>query len=267
MFKNFNIKKIIFIVAWIALVNGLFVTLGFIKKTQDNVLCKSVTISIDTTSEMHFINDELVKEMINDKNDSLVGKPVSHIDIFKIEKILRENHYIENADVYSTISGEIKINIKQRKPLIRIVNIKNENYYIDSNGVVMPASNIFTPRIIIANGLIWEPYISFRKILISGNDSLDNTSLLSQLLILAKYISKNDFWKAQIAQVYINYDREIELIPRLGNHTILFGDITDMEEKFNNLMDVYQKGFKNTGWEKYSTINLKYKNQIVCTKK
>ncbi|MDD5571681.1 MAG: hypothetical protein PHD97_11085 [Bacteroidales bacterium] len=267
MLKNLNIEKIILTIVWIALMGGLFVLLGFVKKTQDGVLCKSVIISIDTTNEMHFINDELVKEIINDKGDVFIGKPVSEINIFKTEKLLRENYYIENADVYSTISGEIKINIKQRKPLIRIVNLNNESYYIDSNGFVMPASRNFTARILIANGFIWEPYISFRKVIISDNDSLDNSSLLTQLLILAKYVSKDDFWKAQIAQVYINLDREIELIPRLGNHTVLLGDVIDMEEKFDNLMDVYQKGFKNTGWEKYTLINLKYKNQIVCTKK
>lgn len=266
MLKKINIKKIISITVWIALVGGLFAAMSFIKKSQDNVLCKSVTISIDTTNEIHFINDESVKEIINDKGDIFVGKPISQINIFKTEKLLRENSYIENADVYSTISGEIKINIKQRKPLIRIVTIKNESYYMDSNGVVMPASRIFTPRILIASGLIWEPFISFRKVLISGNDSLDNSSLLTQLLILSKYISGNDFWKAQIAQVYINNDREIELVPRLGNNIVILGDVSDMEEKFDNLMDVYQKGFKNTGWEKYSIINLKYKNQIVCTK-
>ena len=265
---NFNIiKKIFIITLWVILISGLFVILSFVKKAQDEMPCKSISIFVDTTCNLHFINDQIVKEIIKDSNDNFIGKPVSQIDIYNFEKLLKSNPYIENAEVYKTISGEINISIKQRKPLIRVASIANENYYIDSNGAVMPISNVFTTRVVVANGNIWEPYISFRRINISENDSINKTSNLSQLLILAKFIDKNEFWKSQITQLYLNKDGEFEIIPRLGNHLILFGDITDMEEKFENLFAVYQKGFKNVGWDKYSIINLKYKNQVVCTKK
>jgi cell division protein FtsQ len=41
-----------------------------------------------------------------------------------------------------------------------------------------------------------------------------------------------------------------------------------MVEKFEKLHTFYLQGLNTTGsWNKYSVINLKFKNQIVCTKK
>jgi cell division protein FtsQ len=48
----------------------------------------------------------------------------------------------------------------------------------------------------------------------------------------------------------------------------VFGDAKDFEEKFEKLKTFYTEGLNKTdGWNKYSTINIKYKNQVVCTKK
>ena len=46
-------------------------------------------------------------------------------------------------------------------------------------------------------------------------------------------------------------------------------DLTEAyEEKFEKLKMFYTEGLNKTdGWNKYSTINIKYKNQVVCTKK
>ena len=47
-----------------------------------------------------------------------------------------------------------------------------------------------------------------------------------------------------------------------------WGDtLADFEKKLENLKLFYEKAIPKVGWEKYSIINLKYKNQIVCTKK
>ena len=75
-----------------------------------------------------------------------------------------------------------------------------------------------------------------------------------------------DFLASQIIQLYLNQNKEFELIPRVGNHVILFGDLDGMESKFEKLMLFYQKGVKQIGWNRYTLINLKYKNQLVCVK-
>jgi len=91
--------------------------------------------------------------------------------------------------------------------------------------------------------------------------------LLPDLFRLVQFINGSKFWKAQIEQIYINQKKEIELVPRVGNHTIILGSVDDLREKFENLEAFYEQGLSKYGWNKYKTINLKFKNQIVCTKR
>ena len=79
-------------------------------------------------------------------------------------------------------------------------------------------------------------------------------------------ININEFWDAQIEQIYVREDQKIELIPRVGDAVIILGKLDNYAEKLDNLYHLYQKGFNVMGWNHYSTIDLQYKNQIVCTR-
>ena len=120
----------------------------------------------------------------------------------------------------------------------------------------------------------------FRK---TNNSAVQNTALiqklkvneeeypganqLKSLFLLANFVEKNSFWKAQISQIFVNENGDFELTPRVGGHIIIFGSSANLEGKFENLMTFYKKGLRRTGWNEYSVINLKFKNQVVCTKR
>lgn len=91
-----------------------------------------------------------------------------------------------------------------------------------------------------------------------------------KLINFVKYIEEDSFWRAEIVQIVAvtigNGDLEVELIPRTGDHTVLFGAIEDVEEKFDRLLAFYENGLGNIGWENYRTISVKYKGQVVCRK-
>ena len=86
------------------------------------------------------------------------------------------------------------------------------------------------------------------------------------LFKMANFISQDEFWNAQVSQLFVNDEKEFELIPRVGNHEIIFGEAEKIPFKFDKLMVFYKEALPKTGWNEYSTINLKFKNQIVCTK-
>ncbi len=93
-------------------------------------------------------------------------------------------------------------------------------------------------------------------------------SLLPSIYKIASYINNNPLWKAQITQVYVDSAKEFTLIPRVGGQHIIFGDTSDIKQKFDKLYVLYKDGFNCNGkWNEYATINLKYKRQIICTKK
>jgi cell division protein FtsQ len=90
--------------------------------------------------------------------------------------------------------------------------------------------------------------------------------MLSAIFLLARLIQADKFLEAQTEQIFINEHHEIELVPKIGNQLILLGNSNRMEEKLRKLKAFYTEGIRYNGWETYQSINLKYKNQIVCTK-
>ena len=133
----------------------------------------------------------------------------------------------------------------------------------------MLLSDKYTANVLLANGAIYESYARhYTRPVNELVNGVPSTKMLGKLYAMAKYINANKFWNAQVRQIYINKDKEMELVPMVGDQKIIFGDTTDMNEKFNKLHTFYLQGLNVTGWwNKYSTINLKFKNQIVCTKK
>ena len=262
-------NKILNIAAWIALIVGTVVLLGFTHQKQEMKTCKKINISIDRTDETYFVDEEEIYAMVYHEVDSGGNRYLADIDLEKVEKQLNNHPSISNVEVYRTINGEMRIDVEQRKPIVRIFNLNGESYYMDDDGIFMPPSSNYTARVMVANGHLFEPYEKVYQLNakeIMKNDSIRVRSRLDDIFLFADYINKDPFWKAQIEQLYVNKEFEIELIPRVGNHTIVFGDATRLNEKFNNLMIFYKKGLNKTGWNEYSTINLKYKDQVICTK-
>ena len=96
----------------------------------------------------------------------------------------------------------------------------------------------------------------------------DNTSgATADLALFQAYLLDNDVLKHMFDHIYISQTGDIELVPKVGNHIVVLGSIDNLDEKFENLLAVYKEGFANSGWDKYVKLNLKYKNQVVCTKK
>ncbi len=248
---------------------GILALLGFVEHERKAMPCNNIEINIDESNEMFFIDNQDVMEMIKLIGDTLIGQEIGQIDVHKLEKIINRNPSVENAHVYKTINGEVIIEIKQRTPLFRVFSMSGESYYIDKLGYFMPLSDKYTARVPVASGYIFEKYAPNADVTIYDiikNDSIASKTIIDDVFLIAEFISKDAFWNAQVDQLYVNIDRDIELIPRVGNHNIIFGNAENMEEKFNKLLVFYQKALPNIGWNEYKYINLKYKDQIICSK-
>ena len=263
------IKRILKISIWILLLAGVIVALGFAGKGESKLICKDFKINILRECENYFVEEDDIRQMLKDKGDSVIGQQISALHVNQIEKLVMTNPWVANADVYMSVNGVLQIDIVQRNPLLRIINNSGESFYLDMDGKLMLWSKNFTPRVLVANGNIHDAFnIWYRKSVeeIKKSDTLSKISLLDDLYDMAKYVSSDKFWNAQVPQIFVNSKNEIELVPLAGEHKIIFGDANDMEEKFTKLKTFYTQGLNFTGWIMYDTINLKYKNQIICTK-
>ena len=269
--KKINYKKVLVAVLWIITIAGLTSSLAFVSKSEKNIIANALNITIHNNDENLFLSESDVRSFFDERKDSLISARYENINIPELEKALNSHPAIQNAEVSADMNGEIKVEILQRSPVLRLINKSGESYYIDSKSRLMPLNENYSARVLIASGEIAEPFArryEFSVDQIRKNKLFKEVSLLDDIMDVADCINADTVLTQLIHQIYINKDKEIELFPAIGNHKIVFGDAQGIAEKFNKLKLFYSEGLsKSDSWTKYSTINLKYKNLVVCTKK
>ena len=237
-----------------------FVAAGIIlSSVQWKETSPSAGLAIDITplaNGHNLINGEdIMKKIERSFGFPLEGTPLNNIDIERLERVLREDPFISNADAYVDAGSVINIRIAQREPVLRVIDNNGLNYYLDKNGVQMPISEHFTARVLVATGSI-PPYVP--------NFLEREKHLLKDVFKLAGRIMEDDFFAPLIEQLYVSNRGEMTLIPKVGDQKILLGRIFRVDEKLENLKIFYKQGVPYEGWRKYKTYNLKYKGQVVA---
>jgi cell division protein FtsQ len=214
--KNIPWKKIGITLLWVLGIATIGISLAFTEIKQQDLKCKKITINVNKSDENYFINKQDISAIIQFGGDSLLNKYVNKINVKRLEKLIEANKYISNAEVFIDLNGELFVNVQQRKPLLRIFTSDQHSFYLDEHGLKMPLSPNYSAKVLSANGNIQEIYGGIY-------DSVKNP-LLKDLFELTKFIQANEFWDAQIEQIFIEENKDITLIPRVGNQKIIFGN-------------------------------------------
>jgi cell division protein FtsQ len=258
-------KKIIIIIAWVILIAGTGVLLGFVTVEKQKGICQGTIVSIQRSSDDVLITQAELLTLAQPKTP-LRGQKIDLINPREIEKKILQCPYIHEAEVYKIINGMLMITAKQREPILKVFNAHNEQFYIDKNGILFQTNPLHPTRVLLASGSInarFKPGMNLSLL----PDSLKRQSVLYNLYHLATTINKLNYIKPLAGQVFVTEKFNFELFTNTGAHTIILGDAQDLENKFNRLYWFYKKAIAQVGWERYSTINLSFNNQVVCTKK
>jgi cell division protein FtsQ len=214
---------------------------------EKNIICDNLQVNVVDTLERHYITDGEITSALKNAGLSPIGKDISVVNTSAIEEKLRENKLIKKAECYKTVNGAVRVKIYQRIPVLRVFSVKG-NYYIDTDGEKMPVPRNFAAYVPVASGFIETEYAQ------------------TELYKFALFLQRDKFWNSQIEQIYIAPNGDVELTPTVGEHRIILGQIADYKENLDKLRLFYEKGLNKVGWNRYSVINLKYKNQVVCKK-
>ncbi|MEG2666322.1 MAG: hypothetical protein RSA02_04835 [Bacteroidales bacterium] len=212
-----------------------------------------------------YLQEKEVSDWLEKHRMEMKGKAVGTINTSMLEYVLNENPFIKEAQVYLTEDAVLHIEVSQRNPMLKVFNTNGQVFNIDEDGVEMPNNSNFPLRIRIANGNI--PFIGHPGLRIWAIADTSPAKVLKEVFLLSNSISKDTVLDALIEQIYVNAIGEYELVPKVGGQIIVFGSIKDMDEKLERLKLFYMQGIAKRGWDVYRILNLKYKDQVVCTKK
>ncbi len=224
-----------------------------------------IDIIIKDSADYHFVTERYLRNLITNGHGNIIGQPGKEISIADIEKRISVLRELKVAEVYMTIDRTLKIYVDQRNPVMRVIPEGGGDFFIDDEGIVVRKKNLYNPRLHIVGG-----NISITTKMLEGVSILDTAvknTILKDIFYFVNYINEDDFWSAQIDQIYVDREDKIDLIPRVGNHVIHLGTTENFEGKLRNLEAFYARVLPEVGWNKYSLINLEFKDQIVCKRR
>ncbi|MDD7913553.1 cell division protein FtsQ/DivIB [Polaribacter ponticola] len=194
----------------------------------------------------NFLTHSMVNKLLIQNNETVQNQAKSVINLYGLENKVSENPYVEDVSVFLTIDGKLKSVVKQRTPVLRIIS-ENESYYVDKQGVKVPLSSSYSARVLLVSGI-------------------ENEAEIKVVLELVSLILEDNFLQKEIVGIEKSDVDEYQFTVRSGNYKIDFGKLIDVDIKFKKLKAFYNKTFEDKTINNYKTINLKYHNQVVCTK-
>jgi cell division protein FtsQ len=227
------------------------------RQRKANTFAEGVQVTVQPLPS----GDKLISErdvrqaLLQSFGNTLEGTELANLEVERMERVLEEDPFVQNADAYIDQNNQLHVRIEQREPVLRVLDNNGGNYYLDAAGKKMPPSKNFAARVLVATGNV-APYTpEFRE---------KRKSSLKDLFNLTQTLLADDFLSAFIQQVHINNAGEFILVPLVGDQKIVLGSARRLEDKLRRLKIFYQQGMPYEGWRKYETINLKYSGQVVC---
>jgi len=251
------VKRIVAIVIWSLVASATVVLLIAATRQQEGKVCKDVVVNVKSVDGVQYISEKNILNTISGgAPEQLKGTMIKTFDLKQLEAILEQNLWIRNAELFFDNKDVLHVDITERQPVARVFAVSGETFYVDDLGEQLPTTNDQVARV-----PVFTSFPTITKPLVS-KDSV----LLQQVKEVGSYLLKHNFWMAQVEQVNIN-NYEMELIPKLGNHIIQFGDGTNVEAKFNRLLLFYKQIMNKTGWNYYSSLDVRYDKQLVAVRR
>jgi cell division protein FtsQ len=203
-------------------------------------------------------DDDLRTIMDRDFNDVMVGKPVHEIDVKAIEERYRKESYLRDVKVFIDSRAVLNIEVEPREAFFRVLHDDGTSYFVDKEGYRFPVSRHYTPRVQVVTGKV--PIV---KQSLAQNDS----SVIHHIFELLSFIKKDELLDALVEEIHVEIGGVIELVPKVGKFRIIYGrhDPLAIADRFENLRIFYEEGMPYEGWNKYSSINIEFKDQVVCS--
>jgi len=259
--------KVLFKKTGVVLVSLLVILLLYFgSKNQKTNKIWDLRVELLVEAKNALISTEELKTEIQTSYPGLIGLEQDEVDINRIKTVLDNNPLIKNTNVHKTVDGIIKVKAEQRIPFLRIINEENASFLVDEIGVKMPVLLTNNPRLTLFTGRIQESLDGVTLAQLNVNPELRQQSILDEIFQLATFLESSDFWKHQVEHVYVNSEREFELVPRVGNHKILIGEAFEIANKLNRLELFYKETIGKEDWNEYAAIDLRFENQVVCKK-
>lgn len=251
-----SIKRVSIAVLSLVMIVGFVMLFMAASEDKETGHCKGLVLSLDKKVKELYIDTAAIRERIMTK-DSLnpVGRSMEQLKIPFIKQEVESQDWVKSAEVYLGNHQLLNVRLKQQTPIARVFRRNGQSFYLTHSGQEIKSAGKAVVDLPVFTGFS------------NGGRTEKDSIFLIQMQKMSKFIAGNIFWQAQVEQININNKREFELIPQVGDALILFGEGKYIARKFKKLRTFYKKGLNNIGWGYYDTLDLRFEDQVVATRK
>lgn len=209
-------------------------------------ICFQISVSIKDSTERQYVTAQELQGVLRQAGLWQIGQPLSKISCQEIEHCLQSHPMLREAECHELSTGEVRIAVRQRVPLMRIDG--DEHYFVDMDRTVMPVRASVNTPVMVVSGRIGRQ------------------QALGEMYDFVYMLSRNRYWRDKIHTIRVSNPKMIELVDSEHKYVIILGDLSNAELKMANLKKLYEEGFDKVGWPEYKQIDLRYANQIIGRK-
>lgn len=255
--RNIQWRQVGYFFLGLVAIVGVGMLMSLVNKKDQVQECTALKVMVE--GKETFIDQNDISSMIKEKFGAVVGKQLNQLPLQQIETELKKSPYVSNADVHMDMDGTMRVSVQQREVVVRIINQVGQEFYVDSKGNKIPVTLKYVPHVMVANGNIKEGY----------KKSLEpvQSQLVKDLVRIVEETKADELWSNQIVQLYVNDERDIEIVPRVGSQQLIIGNADSLSYKLERLKKFYTHILPRVGSDAYSKVNVKYSGQIVCERK
>ncbi|WP_238785425.1 cell division protein FtsQ/DivIB [Blattabacterium cuenoti] len=221
----------------------------FSQQTSKNRKFTKLNIIIYPLYKDHLINEDIVKNILFDKDKGYITKKIGQLCILRMEKKLNHYPFIKKSEIFLSVDGTLNIKIQEQQPILRIKTGNKEHYLTQDAEYLELSSYYFKTRVIL---------------LATGEFSKEEKQ---ELVKLVNVINSDELLKHQIISIKKTKDNIFSLIPKIGNHYIILGNLKNFRKKLKKLKAFYKQYLNKIDINQYRLIDLQYKNQVVAKKR
>lgn len=210
--------------------------------------CSGIEVVVDGCNKADSVTRNGVLAELAHYPRKIIGVPLESVNTYDVRQFLSRFSNFENVDCVITTDGKLKVSVIPMIPEIRVFSPMG-SYYINKDGKYIASNAEFYVDVPIVKGVF--------------------TNKLPAMYVLpvTRFIESDPVLSELVAMIEVIDEDNIILIPKIQGHVINFGDTTRLQEKKRALMTMYNKIMPYKGWNEYDTISVRFRNQIVATRR
>lgn len=229
---------------------------------RDALKCNGLAIAILDSVENSFVSGAEIRKFLDAESGDILGSRAGDIDLTEIEHIIDGKSAVLKSEAYMTKDGTLHIAVTQRRPAVRFQK-QNGGFYADREGFIFPLQDSYTAYVPVIDGNIPVNATDSYK---GEAGSEKEKKWIKDMISLVNYMDETGVWAENIVQITVLDNGDLVMIPRKGKEKFLFGSPQDIEDKFSRMEKYYTGILPAKGEGYYSSVNVKYKGQIICRK-